>query len=79
MSLLWEANGDADLAGYLVLRGEAPGDTLSPLTPAPITETSFTDSTVRRGRSYVYEVVAVDKAEPGNESPPSNRVEETIR
>ena len=79
VSLLWEANTEADLAGYVVLRGEAPGDTLSPLTPAPITETSFTDATVRRGRTYVYEVVAVDKAEPGNQSPPSNRVEETIR
>ena len=79
VSLLWEANTDADLAGYMVLRGEAPGDTLSPLTPAPITETSFTDATVRRGRTYVYEVVAVDKAEPANQSPPSNRVEETIR
>lgn len=79
VSLLWEANTDADLGGYVVLRGEAPGDTLSPLTPAPIAETSFTDTTVRRGRTYVYEVVAVDKAAPPNQSEPSNRVEETIR
>jgi hypothetical protein len=79
VSLLWEANTDPDLGGYLVLRGEAPGDTLSPLTPAPITETSFSDTTVRRGRTYVYEIVAVDAVTPPNQSAPSNRVEETIR
>ena len=79
VSLIWEANAEADLGGYLVLRGEAPGDKLSPLTPAPITDTSFLDTTVRRGRTYFYEVVAVDRSTPANQSGPSNRVEETIR
>jgi fibronectin type 3 domain-containing protein len=79
VSLLWEANTEADLGGYLVLRGEAPDDKLSPLTPTPITETSFNDTTVRRGRTYVYEIVAVDRQTPPNQSAPSNRVEETIR
>ena len=77
VSLIWEANTDADLAGYLVLRGEAPGDKLAPLTAAPISAASYVDTSVRRNRSYVYEVVAVDKS--GNQSAPSNRVEETIR
>lgn len=79
VSLLWEANTEPDLGGYLVLRGEAPGDKLSPLTNAPITDTSFLDTTARRGRTYVYEVVAVDQSTPPNQSAPSNRVEETIR
>jgi hypothetical protein len=79
VSLIWEANAETDLGGYLVLRGEAPGDKLSPLTPAAITDTSFLDTTVRRGRTYVYEVVAVDRSTPPNRSAPSNRVEETIR
>jgi hypothetical protein len=79
VSLLWEANPESDLGGYLVLRGEAPGDKLSPLTPAPIRDTSFVDNTVRRGRTYVYEVVAVDQQVPVNTSAPSNRVEEAIR
>ncbi len=79
VSLLWEANTESDLGGYLVLRGEAPGDTLSPLTPEPIPDTSFLDGTARRGRTYVYEVVAVDRSTPPNRSAPSNRVEETIR
>jgi hypothetical protein len=79
VSLLWEANTESDFGGYLVLRGEAPDDKLSPLTPTPIPDTSFSDTTVRRGRTYVYEVVAVDKQSPANQSAPSNRVEETIR
>jgi hypothetical protein len=79
VSLLWDANTESDFGGYLVLRGEAPGDKLSPLTPSPISDTSFNDTTVRRGRTYVYEVIAVDKQAPPNRSGPSNRVEETIR
>jgi fibronectin type 3 domain-containing protein len=79
VTLLWEANSEADLGGYVVLRGEAPGDKLSPLTKTPIADTSFLDTTVRRGRTYVYEVVAVDRSTPPNQSAPSNRVEETIR
>jgi len=34
---------------------------------------------VRRGRTYVYEVIAIDRSTPPNKSEPSNRVEETIR
>ena len=79
VTLLWEANTEPDLGGYVVLRGEAPGDKLSPLTKEPITETSFLDTTVRRGRTYVYRVVAVDRSTPPNQSAPSDPVEETIR
>ena len=79
ISLIWDANSEADLAGYLVLRGEAPGETLQPITPAPVTETSYRDETVRPGTRYVYAVVAVDRATPPNTSPQSNRAEETAR
>jgi hypothetical protein len=79
VSLLWEANTEADLGGYLVLRGEAPGDKLSPLTKEPIIETSYLDTTARRGRTYVYRVVAIDRSTPPNRSAPSDAVEETIR
>ena len=63
----------------MVLRGEAPGDTLQPLTPAPLRETTYRDTTVRPGVRYVYAIVAVDKATPPNTSPPSARVEGTAR
>lgn len=79
VNLIWEANKEADLAGYLVLRGEAPGDTLQAITTAPIRETTYQDATAKPGVRYVYAVVAVDRATPPNTSPQSNRVEESAR
>jgi hypothetical protein len=79
ISLIWEANTEPDLAGYIVLRGEATGATLRPLMTEPITDTTYRDTTARRGVRYVYTVVAVDTATPQNVSTQSNRVEETAR
>jgi hypothetical protein len=77
INLIWDANTEPDLAGYVVLRGEAPGDTLQPLTPQPIRETRFSDASAKAGVTYAYVVIAVDKA--GNKSAASNRVQETAR
>ena len=77
VNLIWDANDEPDLAGYLVLRGEVPGDTLQPLMTEPIRETLYLDTTAKPGVQYVYVVVAVDKA--GNRSGNSNRVTETAR
>jgi hypothetical protein len=79
ISLIWDANTEPDLGGYIVLRGVAPGDRLEPLTRAPIRETTFRDDTVKPGTRYVYVVIAIDTAKPPNRSAPSNRVEETAR
>lgn len=79
MNLGWDANTEPDLAGYLVLRAEAPSDMLQPLTPVPITATSYEDKTVKPGVRYVYAIVAVDNAKPPNRSAPSVRLEETAR
>ena len=79
INLIWEPNTEKDLGGYLVLRGEAPGEKLAAVTPAPIHETTYHDATVRRGVTYVYAVVAVDNVSPPNISEQSNRVEETVR
>jgi hypothetical protein len=80
INLIWEPNTELDLAGYVVLRGEAAGDTLQPLTKAPVREASFRDDTVKPGAHYVYAVVAVDNRFPmPNMSTESNRVEETAR
>jgi hypothetical protein len=76
ISLIWEPNTEKDLAGYLVLRGTPASKTLEPVTPAPITETSFKDA-VQPGVLYVYAVKAVDKA--GNASKPSSPVTESAR
>jgi len=80
ISLIWEPGAEPDLAGYLVLRGEATDATLQPLTPAPIAEPRFRDTHVTAGKKYVYAVVAVDAHLPvPNTSAESNRVEETAR
>mgnify|MGYP003339499897 FL=1 len=79
INLIWDPNTEPDLAGYVVLRAEAPGDTLQPITKEPIATTTFRDDSVRPGVRYVYAVVAVDRASPANTSAPSNRVEETAR
>jgi len=79
VNLIWEANTEKDLGGYLVLRGEAPGDTLRAITASPIRETTYTDATAVPGVRYVYAIVAVDRASPPNTSGQSNRVEESAR
>jgi fibronectin type 3 domain-containing protein len=79
ISLIWDAVEASDLAGYLVLRAEAPGDKLTPLFDTPITDTTYKDATTKPGTRYVYAIVAVDKATPANRSAESNRVEETGR
>jgi hypothetical protein len=77
INLIWDANSERDLAGYLVLRGEAPGDTLQPITQEPVAAATYRDETVKPGVRYLYSVVAVDRA--GNRSAESNRQEETAR
>ena len=74
INLIWDPNGESDLAGYLVFRGT--GDQLEQITPAPIPDPTFTDG-VEPGVRYVYAIKAVDKA--GNSSPWSERVEEMAR
>ena len=79
ISLIWDANTEKDLAGYVLLRGEGADGPLAAITPAPIKETSYRDTSVKPGVRYVYVVVAVDTATPQNMSPQSARVEETAR
>ena len=76
ISLIWEPNTESDLRGYIVLRASAPGETLQPITSAPIAQTTLKDAVVA-GVRYVYAVRAVDEA--GNLSEPSERVEEAAR
>jgi hypothetical protein len=77
VALIWDANTEPDLAGYLVLRGDPADDTLQPITAEPIRETSFRDTTVAPGVRYAYAIVAVDQATPPNRSVPSARIEVT--
>jgi hypothetical protein len=75
VNLIWNANSEGDLAGYLVLRGAA-GEKPKPITPKPVQETTFRD-TVPTGSRVTYAIAAVDKA--GNVSAISETTEETAR
>ena len=77
INLVWTSVQAADLAGYIVLRGDGPNGTLRELTPAPVESSSYSDTTVRAGSTYVYAVVAVDKT--GNKSDVSNKAPATAR
>ncbi len=79
VQLIWDANTESDLAGYLVLRATAPDETLQPLTPAPIRDTVYRDAAVAPGTEYIYAVVAVDSAASPNRSQPSEVVRVTAR
>ena len=75
INLIWDANSEPDLDGYILLRATAGGD-LAPIRPEPIRETAFQDR-VPAGMQYTYALEAVDKA--GNVSQPSERIEEAAR
>jgi len=77
VSLSWTANTEPDLLGYLIYRRELPAITPTRLTETPIQVTTFTDRTVRSGRSYVYTATAVDRSSHRNESAPSAGVSVT--
>lgn len=67
----WRANEDKDLAGYVVERTAADGQT--DIIGRAITGTTFTDNTCRAGDTYIYKVYARDLA--CNTSQPSASVE----
>ena len=77
INLTWDDNAETDIAGYLVLRGRTTDATLEPLTPEPVVETTYRDTTLEPGEQYMYQVMAVDTAAFQNISPPSERVIET--
>jgi hypothetical protein len=80
IALIWVPNAEPDVAGYLVLRGEAGDATLTPLTDTVVTEARYTDRTVKPGVRYVYAVQAIDTRLPRpNVSVESARVEATAR
>jgi hypothetical protein len=80
ITLNWVPNAEPDVAGYLILRGEAGDATLTPVSDTVLTETRFIDRTVKPGVKYVYAVQAIDTRLPRpNVSVESAREEATAR
>jgi hypothetical protein len=77
VNLSWDPVAAADLGGYLILRGDATDEKLQPITSTPVLDTAYKDATVRAGATYVYAIVAVDKAK--NQSGESRREVVTVR
>jgi hypothetical protein len=82
IDLSWTPNTGPDLAGYIVYRqdidskGVAAG-TATRLNATPVVGPAYRDQTAMAGRRYAYRVTAVDTA--GNESAPSDAVQEILR
>jgi hypothetical protein len=78
VNLTWAApTSSADaVVGYKVYRSISGASSYQLLNSAVNTGTTFTDTTVANGQSYVYYVTSVDVA--GGESVPSNTFDATI-
>lgn len=79
VSVFWPSNPEPDLAGYFIYRSEdrnAPPEKWIKLTPRVYSPTTFRDEKVAVGKTYHYQITAVDKS--GNEGPRSIVVSETV-
>lgn len=71
VTLIWTAVAASDLAGYMVYRGENTAENLRPLTRDTVQTTTFRDTAVQPGVTYVYAVVALDTSNnPSERSQP---------
>ena len=82
IDLSWSPNTEDDLAGYIVYRQEIESNgvaaaTATRLNATPVVGPAYRDQTAMPGHRYAYRVAAVDTA--GNESAPSDAVQETLR
>jgi hypothetical protein len=73
VQLAWDANAEADLAGYKVYVGLAPGNYFTSIDVGNVT--NYTVTGLEAGRLYYFAVTAYDQ--DGNESSHSNEVSTT--
>ncbi len=67
--LTWDANSEADLAGYNLFRRTADDDFVE--IASRVVATSYTDLGLVNGTSYDYQLTAIDRASTPNQSNPS--------
>jgi endoglucanase Acf2 len=74
IDLSWKAPS-GDVTGYYIYRGTSPGgESATPLNSSPVTDTTFSDTTVAPFTTYFYTVKAVND---GGASGPSNEASAT--
>ncbi|UCG70580.1 MAG: fibronectin type III domain-containing protein [Thermoplasmata archaeon] len=69
IGMTWEANTEPDLDHYIIQRSTDPDGEWTNITTVDKSVTSYTDTGLKAGKKYYYQIVAVD--ESGNQSPPS--------
>lgn len=77
VTLIWDAVGDKDLAGYHVWRRVAGGANYARVTAVPVPEPTYTDRAIEKNTTYEYAITSVDRT--GNESPKSTAVSVVVR
>ncbi|UCE39405.1 MAG: PQQ-binding-like beta-propeller repeat protein [Thermoplasmata archaeon] len=75
LSLTWNPNTDADLAGYNIYRSTTNGTGYEKVNTELVTETQFPNTGLINGVTYYFYITAVDDAPTPNESPPSDTVD----
>jgi hypothetical protein len=75
LELSWSINGEPDLSGYNVYRGDEATAPVR-LNPETLLSPAFRDMSAVTGRRYRYTVTAIDQA--GNESAPSSAVSANV-
>jgi hypothetical protein len=75
LTVTWNANTEADLAGYHVYRAEASGGPFVRQTASVLTARSLLQTGLVNGKTYWYRVTALDQT--GNESLPGTAVSGT--
>ena len=77
IALVWDVHKEKDILGYRIWRKIAGQRFFKLLTPEPVIENSYNDSTVEMNIRYDYAITAVDYA--GNESLKSKIASETLK
>lgn len=73
----WDPSSQANVVGYNVYRSTEEGTLGNKLNPTMLTDTTYTDTTVKNQVTYYYTVKSVDSN--GNEGASSNQVSSSVR